>query len=151
MEKYTITHSKGEIEYVYSRLIDRLYNHVNLLSNERLPFSSIMGMIRGMRRLKLDYLEDKVIKSIKLSENELLMADRVHKTFGADVLPALEIRLFGEQQMKRVLVLHEYDLMTKKGLKGKDIKEKLSREYGVSVSAIEKWFYRSKGNNCNGK
>ena len=144
MEKYEIIQSEGEIDYSYSRLIDKLYNHVKLLSKERLPFSSVMGMVRGMRRLKLDYLEDKVIKSTKLSENELLMADRVHKTFGADVVSALEIRLFGEQQMKKVLILHEYDLMTKKGLKGKDIKEKLSEEYGVSVSAIEKWFYRGR-------
>lgn len=142
MNNYAITQSKEEIRYTYSRLIDKLNGHVKLLSENSLPFTSIMGMIRGLRKLNLNYLENEQTKDNDLTEKELLLADKVHRTFNVDIIPALQLRLLGEQQMKKALVLHEYDLMAKTGLKAKDIKEKLSKEYGVSVSVIEKWFYR---------
>ena len=145
MKNYAVSQSFEEINFAYSRLINMLQDHVSLLSKEGLPFSSVIGHLRSLRRLKLDYSDlttDKVIKPNKISQNELLLADRVHRTFGKDVVPALEISLFGEKEMKRALILHSYDMMLKQGLRGKDIKKKLSEEYDVSVSAIEKWFYR---------
>ena len=142
MISYVITQSKEEINYNYSRLIDKLNQHVSLLSSEKQPFTSIMGMIRGLRKLKLDYLQENKRKEQKLTESELLLADKVQKTFQVDVVPAIEIRLFGEQQMKKVLVRYEYDELAKHGIKYKEIKARLSRKYGVSVSWIEKLVYR---------
>ena len=141
MKNYAIEQSKEEINFAYSRLIDKLGSHVKLLSEESMPITSIMAMIRGLRRLKLDYLQQIDIKRTKLSENELLLADSVHKTFGVDVVPALGIGLFGTQQLKKVLISHEYEQLAKKGLKYKDIKQKLSAKYGWSVSSIEKLVY----------
>ena len=99
-------------------------------------------MTRGLRRLKFDYLQQNKVKGNKLSESELLLADAVHKTFGIDVAPALGIGLFGTQQLKKVLIRHEYETLAKKGLEYKDIKQKLSVKYGWSVSSIEKLVYR---------
>ena len=142
MISYAITQSKEEINYDYSRLIDKLNQHVSLLSSEKQPFTSVMGMIRGLRKLNLDYLQESKGKEVELSENELLLADQVQKTFRVDVVPAIEIGLFGEQQMKKALVRYKYDELAKQGIKYKEIKARLSRKYGVSVSWIEKLVYR---------
>ena len=142
MKKYAIIQSEGEINYSYSRLIDKLNSHVTLLSEESMPFASIMGMIRGLRKLKLDYLQENKRKELKLTESELLLADKVHKIFSIDVVPAMEIGLLGQQQIKKVLVRHEYAELAKQGIKYKEIKARLSRKYGVSVSWIEKLVYR---------
>ena len=48
----------------------------------------------------------------------------------------------GEKEMKKVLILKAYQDMAKRGMKYKDIKAALSKEYGVSVSGIEKLIYR---------
>ena len=141
MISYAITQSKEEISYDYSRLIDKLKQHVTLLSMEKQPFTSVMGMIRGLRKLNLDYLQETKRKEVKLTESELLLADRVQKTFRVDVVPSIEIGLFGEQQMKKALVRHEYDKLAKQGIKYKEIKTRLSRKYEVSVSWIEKLIY----------
>ena len=141
MNNYIIKQSKEEVNYTYSRLIDKLNQHVTLLSSEKQPFTSVMGMIRGLRKLKLDYLQENKRKEVKMSESELLLADKVHKTFSIDVVPAMEIGLFGEQQIKKVLVRHEYAELAKQGIKYKEIKARLSRKYAVSVSWIEKLVY----------
>lgn len=142
MKDYAIVQSKEEIDYAYSRFIDKLTGHVKMLSEQGLPITSIMAMIRGLRRLNLDYLDETKTNGISLSEHELMLADKIHNTFKVDVVPAMEIGLFGVQQIKKILVRHEYDCMAKKGIKYKEIKSTLSERYGVSVSWIEKLVYR---------
>ena len=142
MNNYAIIQSKEEINYTYSRLVDKLNQHVKLLSEDKEPFTSIMAMIRGLRKLNLDYLQEMRRNEVKLKESELLLADKVHKIFKVDVVPSIEIGLFGEQQMKKVLVRHEYSELAKKGIKYKEIKVRLSKKYEVSVSWIEKLVYR---------
>ena len=142
MNNYAIIQSKEEINYQYSRLIDKLKEHVTLLSREDKPFTSVMGIIRGLRKLKLDYLQENERKEVNISESEILLSDKVQKVFQVDIVPAIAIGLIGEQQMKKVLVKYEYETLSKKGIKYKEIKSKLSKKYGVSVSWIEKLVYR---------
>jgi hypothetical protein len=59
-----------------------------------------------------------------------------------DVVPCVEIGLVNEQQMKRILVKHEYEELAREGIKYKEIKARLSKKYDVSVSWIEKLIYR---------
>lgn len=151
MNSYAVIQSKEEINYSYSRLIDKLNEHVTLLSKEDRPFTSVMGMIRGLRKLKLDYLQENERKEVNITESQLLLADRIQKTFQVDIVPSIAIGLIGEQQIKKVLVKYEYEVLSKKGIKYKEIKSKLSRKYGVSISWIEKLVYRKSNDISKGK
>ena len=60
--EYIINQSLGEVKYAYSRLIDKLDEHMSTLREKQKPFISYVGMKRALLRLKLDYLEQKPIK-----------------------------------------------------------------------------------------
>lgn len=139
---YVINQSLGEVKYAYSRLLDKLDEHMKTLKDGQKPFISYVGMKRSLLRLKLDYLEQKPINGNKLRESEELLVNKIIQVFGIDVSEAASIGLLGEKEMKKVLILKRYEEMAKEGLKYKDIKTILSKEYGVSVSSIEKMVYR---------
>lgn len=140
--EYAIKQSLDEVKYAYSRLIDKLDEHMKTLKDNDKPFTSYVGMKRKLLKTKLSYLEQKAINSNKLQESEELLVNVVLQKFGIDVSEAASIGLLGEKEMKKVLIVKIYEDMAKEGMKYKDIKAYLSKEYGVSVSSIEKMVYR---------
>jgi len=142
--EYIIKQSIGEVEYAYSRLIDKLDEHMKTLKDSGVPFIRYVGMKRALLKLKLVYLSKKEINGNKMKESEELLANKILQNFHIDITGAIGIGLIGEKEMKRVLILKSYREMAKEGKKYKDIKEKLSKEFGVSISSIEKMVYRCK-------
>ena len=140
--EYVIKQSLDELKYAYSRLIDKLDEHMKTLKDNDVPFRRYVGMKRSLLLLKLDYLSRKAIKSNKMKESEELLANKILQNFQIDITDAISIGLVGEREMKRALILKAYEEMAKEGMKYKDIKAMLSKEYGVSVSSIEKMVYR---------
>lgn len=140
--EYIIKQSLEEVKYAYSRLIDKLDEHMKTLKDSDVPFIRYVGMKRALLLLKLDYLSKKEINGNKMKENEELLANKILQNFQIDITDAIRAGLVGEKEMKRVLILKAYDEMAKEGKKYKDIKALLSKEYGVSASSIEKMVYR---------
>ncbi len=140
--EYIIKQSFEELKYAYSRLIDKLDEHMKTLKDNDKPFRRYVGMKRSLLLLKLDYLSKKATKSKKMKESEDLLANKILQNFQIDVTDAITIGLVGEREMKKALIIKAYEEMAKEGLKYKDIKARLSKEYGVSVSSIEKMVYK---------
>jgi len=144
METYEIKQSKDEVREAYSRLLNKLSEHINLLAGNNKPFTSMMGIKRALYRLRIDYLEREVLdikKEEMLSEGLLKLTNEVQDKFGIDITDAIRIGLAGEKEIKKVLIKKKYALLAKEGTSYKEIKEKLSKEFGVSVSSIEKMVY----------
>lgn len=140
--EYAINQSKEEIKYVYSRLINKLDEHMKVLKDSDMPFLSYVGMKRELLKLNINYLSQNPIKRNNLTESEYLLINKILQNFQIDITEAISIGLVKERDMKKALILKTYDEMSRQGLKYCDIKKKLSSEYGVSVSAIEKMVYR---------
>ena len=127
--------------------MDKLSEHINLLAGNNKPFTSMMGIKRALYRLRIDYLEREVLDT-KIEEvlptGLLTLVNDVQDKFGIDVTDAIRIGLAGEKEIKRVLIKKKYALLATEGISYKEIKDRLSREFGVSVSSIEKMVYRVK-------
>ena len=146
MKVYEIEQSKAEVRKQYSKLIDQLNYHIKLLAENGKPFTSAMAIKRGLYHLRIDYLpSDKNVRGrVKLSENEERLVSDVMDKLNADIKEAVEIGLAGEKELKRVLVKKDYEDMAKRGIMYKQIKQELSKKYGVSISWIEKLVYGQK-------
>lgn len=147
MKAYEIEQSKSEVQKVYSELVDKITEHVKLLSLNSKPITSVMAMKRDLIRLKIGYVElgargmEQGEKDMGKEEEMLVM--EILETMGIDVRPAVCSGLVGLKEMKRTLVKFHYERMAKTGLKYKDIKIELSKKYGLSVASIEKMVYRA--------
>lgn len=148
MVNYVVKQSLEELKYVYSRLVDKVDEHRGLLAENGKPFLSFVGMKKDLLRLKLDYLSQKPINKHKITESEYLLINKIIQNFQIDVSDAVEFGLVCERDMKKALILKTYHEMAKTGLKYIDIKQKLSGEYGITVSAIEKMVYRKPPLSC---
>ncbi len=150
MKAYTLEQSNSEVKRAYSFLLDRLNEHVKLLAENRKPFTSFIGIKRGLLKLRIssyaEATEDKgsCIKVMdgKLTEKEELLASEIFELMSMDVKQAVVTGLVGEREMKRQLVRYHYREMAKQDMTYKEIKGILSERYGLSVSAIEKLVYR---------
>jgi hypothetical protein len=78
-----------------------------------------------------------------LSNDLLELVEQAMSKLGIDVLESVKVGMIGEKELKRTLILHDYNQLARQGLKYKEIKEILSEKYGWSVSRIEKLVYRS--------
>ncbi len=153
MKAYVIEQSNNEIKKVYGLLIEKINQHVKLLAENSKPFTSFMGIKRGLLRLKIGYMDTSNTstssvhgsaqnKDVMLDGEEELLANEIFETMNIDVKQAVDTGLIGIREMKRQLVRHYYEQMAKEGKKYKDIKVELSKRYGLSVSSIEKLVYR---------
>ena len=68
------------------------------------------------------------------------------ETMKIDVRQSVSVGLIGEKEMKRQLVRFHYEEMAKQDMTYKEIKDKLSKQYGLSISSIEKLVYKTKKN-----
>ncbi len=147
MKAYTLEQSNSEVKRAYSFLLDRLNEHVKLLAENRKPFTSFIGIKRGLLKLRIpSYAKASEDKSkIILTEKEELLASEIFETMNLDVRQTVHAGLVGEKEMKRQLVRFHYQEMAKQDMTYKEIKGKLSKRYGLSISAIEKLVYRKGG------
>jgi hypothetical protein len=154
MKNYEIEQSNNEVQKAYSQLLDKLTEHVKLLSLDSRPITSVMAMKRALIRLKIGYVEQGARcmvqgdKSMEpgagcMGKEEEILAMEILETMGIDVKPAVCSGLIGLKEMKRTLVKYHYEKMAKGGKKYKEIKMDLSKKYGLSVSSIEKMVYRN--------
>lgn len=143
MENYDVELSKQELKKTYSNLIDKIGEHVKILSLNEKPITTIMAIKRALLRLKIDYLNPEPVKNIRLSNEQQKLSMEVLECMGIDVQQAVDSGLIGIKEMKRKLVKFHYEKMAKTGLKYKDIKNELSKKYGLSVASIEKMVYRN--------
>jgi hypothetical protein len=144
MENYDVELSKIEVKKMYSLLIDKITEHVKILSLNDRPITSIMAVKRALLRLKIDYLNPEPVKDSVLSQEQEKLAIEILECLGIDVKQTVDSGLIGTKEMKRTLVRYHYERMAKSGISYKKIKEELSRKYGFSVSAIEKIIYRKR-------
>lgn len=152
MKIYEVEQSKNELQKMYSQLIDKLTEHVKILSLNGRPITTVMAIKRGLIRLKIGYLEHGAAsmeqggenKEIKLTQEEEILVTEIMEYLGIDVKQAVDSDLIGIKEMKRRLIQYHYDKMAKNGTSYKKIKEELSKKYGYSISAIEKLIYRKK-------
>ena len=146
MKLYAIEQSDNEVKKAYSFLIDRINEHVKLLAENSRPFTSYIGIKRGLLKLRLGYLDTSCTMATEgkaiITLSEARMATEILEVLKIDVKPSVEVGLIGEREMKRQLVRYHYREMAKQDMTYKVIKEKLSKRYGLSVSAIEKLVYR---------
>jgi hypothetical protein len=134
--------------------MDVLNLHIKLLAENGKPFASIMGVKRGLYRLKGRLCVESPLPSappqgegspaphITVNEHLMLLIGEVLDKLGVDILELVEMGFIGEKEIKRVLIVTEYERMARNGIKYKDIKRILGKQYGWSVSSIEKLVYK---------
>ena len=142
MKLYAIEQSDKNVRTHYSELLDAINNHIRLLAENSKPFSSVIGIKRALIRLRIDYLERKTDRNIKLDEEEQLLVTEIIDCLGLDLSEAVERGIVGVKEMKKQLVKYHYEQMAKTGKTYKEIKRILSEQYGISVASIEKVVYR---------
>ena len=151
MVEYEIRQSENGLARAYSKFMDLLSEHVILLAKKGKPISSIMGIKRGLWRLRKQLSIDPSAlrasplekgRSVRVSGEGLgLLVSSVMDKLDIDVSDVVKCGLVGEKGLKRVLIKFDYGEMAKQGIKYKDIKKQLSEKYGWSVSSIEKLVY----------
>jgi len=141
MKVYVIEQSNNEVKQAYSLLIDKINGHIKLLAENSKPFTSIIGIKRGLLRLKIGYFEEVEKKEIKMDEKLEILAGEFMEKYQLDIKEIIDVGLIGEKEIIKALVKKEYEEMAKQGIKYKDIKAELSKKYGISVSSIEKLMY----------
>ena len=142
MNTYEIRQSENGLRKAYTKLMDRISEHVTLLAKSGKPITSVMGIKRMLYRYKRALTTPMAAElTSTLNQDLILLANDVLDKFNIDVLAAIEIGLVGEKDLKRILIVYYYEQMSKKGLKYKDIKQILSQNYSFSISSIEKLMY----------
>jgi hypothetical protein len=160
MVLYSIQQSEKGISKAYLNLMDRLSEHITLLAKEGKPFTSVIGIKRGLYRMKRQFitppgtplpgaspLENKGRNTQINEELELLIGEVLDK-FDLDVQDVVEAGLLGEKEIKKALAKYDYQHLVKKGMTGREAKKQLSEKYGFSTSMIEKLIY-VRGNKKN--
>jgi hypothetical protein len=157
MKNYEIEQSNYEVQKVYSQLIDKLTEHVKLLSLNGKPITTVMGLKRALIRMKKitppatggchlpngeDMPSRNGLNETKISNEEELLAMEILECMGIDIKPAVEAGLLGLREMKKSMIRFHYDRIAKTGMKYKDIKAELSKKYNMSEANIEKMVYR---------
>ena len=142
MKVYVIEQSNNEVKRAYSTLLDKINGHIKLLAENRKPITSLMGIKRGLIRLKIGYFNDQEKQKIELSEKLEILATDFMEKYQLDIKEIIDVGLIGEKEIIKALVKKEYEEMAKHGMKYKNIKVDLSKKYGISVSSIEKLIYR---------
>jgi hypothetical protein len=143
MKDYDAEQSKNEVQKAYSHLIDKMTEHIKILSLKGRPITSMVGIKTALIRLKVGYLNPEPIPKTELSTEEEILVNEILDCMGIEVRQAVDSGFIGIKEMKRRLVLYHYDKMAKKGMKYKDIKTELSKKYGITIATIEKIVYRT--------
>jgi len=147
MKIYAIEQSNTEVKKAYSLLIDKINEHVKLLALNSKPITSIIGIKRGLLRLKIGHIDTSTgsvrKNEIQLTEQLEILANDFMDKYQLDIKEIIDVGLVGEKEIIKALVRKEYNEMAKEGMKYKVIKAELSEKYGISVSSIEKLVYRN--------
>jgi hypothetical protein len=151
MEIRKIKQSEQELNGAYCQLQDKISQHVKVLALNNQPIENMVEAKRGLFCLKQKLVnqrdsslkDQKENQNTKLSNGLLELVEQTMTKLGIDVLESVKVGMIGEKELKRTLILHDYNQLARQGLKYKEIKEMLSEEYGWSVSRIEKLVYRS--------
>ena len=157
-----IRQSENSVGKAYTKLMDKLSDHITLLARNGKPITSIMGIKRVMYRYRrqltplpaaspqrgeqtppsAELTPPQMGRTVSaLNEDVRLLVGDVLDKLDVDVLEAVEVGLVGEKELKRVLIKHDYEKLAKQGLKMIDVKKRLSEKYEWSVSRIEKLVY----------
>jgi len=148
MKTVEINQSGQKLNEAYHELLDKISDHVQVLAMHDEPIDGIMTAKRGLYKLKEQLeIRSKDRTSLKnrtwrMNQRMMWLIEEVNQKLGLDVLESVKVRMVGEDDLKRVLIQHEYVEMAKQGMKYKEIKEVLSLKYDWSVSRIEKLVYR---------
>ena len=149
MNTYEIRQSENGLGKAYTKLMDRISEHVTLLAKSGKPITSVMGIKRMLYRYKRELtlttgigLVPTQIESTPLAEDLALLVGDVLDKFNVDVLESVVVGLISKKELKRLLIKYDYEQLAKSGIKYKDIKKQLSEKYEVSVSSIEKLVYK---------
>jgi len=152
MVVYSLKQSEKGVGKAYLQLMDKLSAHVTLLAKEGKPFSSIMGVKRGLYRFKstlCNQVNNGPSTPLRVVGDGLaLLVGDVLDKFDLDVQEVVEVGLLGEKEIKKALAKYDYKLLVKQGMTGREAKTVLSEKYGFSTSIIEKLIY-VRGNNKN--
>jgi hypothetical protein len=163
MKNYDVEISGYAVQKVYDDLIEKITEHVKVLSLNGKPITTVMGVKRELVRMRKRSTwgygmehgawsreqgdEDKgangTSEKTKLNNEEVILAMEILECMGIDVHSAVVAGLTGEKEMKKSLIIFHYDRMAKTGRKYKDIKEELSKKYNMSAANIEKIVYRN--------
>jgi hypothetical protein len=143
MKIYEVEQSQSEVQRLYSQLVDKLTDHVKILSLNGMPITTTVGKKSALIRLKIGYLNPEPLPETELSAEEEILVTEILECMGIEVKQAVDSGFIGIKEMKRRLVLYHYDKMAKQGKKYKDIKTELSKKYGITIATIEKIVYRT--------
>jgi hypothetical protein len=145
MKSVEINQSGKLLKEAYLELIGKISEQVQVMAMHDEPIDGLMTVKRGLYKLK----EQMEIKQAKnkiqakgISQRMMWLIEEVSQKLGLDALETVKVGMVGEDDLKRVLIQHEYVEMAKLGMKYKEIKEVLSLRYDWSVSRIEKLVYR---------
>lgn len=148
MKTVEINQSGQKLNEAYHEFLDKISDHVQVLAMHDEPIDGIMTAKRGLYKLK-EQLEirskeraSSKSRNRRMNQRMMWLIEEVSQKLGLDVLEAVKVGMVGEDDLKRVLIQHEYVEMAKLGMKYKEIKEVLSLRYDWSVSRIEKLIYR---------
>jgi hypothetical protein len=148
MKTVEINQSGQKLNEAYHELLDKISDHVQVLAMHDEPIDGIMTAKRGLYKLK-EQLEirskdgtSSKIRTRRMNQRMMWLIEETQQKLGLDALEAVKVGMVGEDDLKRVLIQHEYVEMAKQGMKYKEIKEVLSLKYDWSVSRIEKLVYR---------
>ena len=129
---YVLNQSIIEVKKAYGNLIDKVNDHVKLLAENGKPITSLMGVKRGLLKLNIGYLEPGNNEEVILGQEESKLVNEILETMQIDVKQAVDVGLIGIREMKRELVKFHYEKMAKDGKTYKEIKQELSKKYGLS-------------------
>ncbi len=153
MKSKQINQSEELIKNSFLELLEKISEHVRLLAMYDEPIERLIDVKRALYQLKGQFYmnqaeannSQKQCPDIEMSGADLRvmwLVEELQNKLGVDVLDSVKIGMVGEDDLKRVLIKHEYMEMARQGYKYKDVKQLLSWQYGWSVSRIEKLVYR---------
>ena len=99
MKIYAIEQSNNEVKKAYGLLIDKINEHVKLLALNSKPITSIIGIKRGLLRLKIGYFSEAPGIDIMLSEKMEILANDFMDKYQLDIKEIIDVGLVGEKEI----------------------------------------------------
>jgi len=140
---YEVKLSATRVEKKYLELMAEMNSHYKILIENEQPyisFRTIRQRITNERR-NLEIKEQAEQREEITGELAKLIIE-ASEILEIDLYPAWRQKALTRQGLLNGIILHEYDRMSRNGLKYIKIKEELSERYGVSRSSIEKLVYK---------
>ena len=155
MKTEQIVKSEELVRKTLVELLEIISEHVSLLAMYDEPIEQLMETKRALYQIKGQFYKKQAETNVNMPQDTdtesgaagsriLWLVEELDKKLGVDIQDSVKIGMVGEDDLKRVLIRHEYLEMAKQGFKYKDVKQVLSWKYDWSVSRIEKLVYRYK-------